>query len=984
MAASALLKFVQGINTGANGEAFFGELTTPAEARNSVNTDVASWQFDLLYVPPGSSLVVGDDFAHGDSASPLANFVPDVRGGYRWRLKVWGAPGRNGAPADIDIRVFGVKEVNGLLVPPSQVWPLPLADARSGSIGSKPNEMNFGGELDGWAGSGSDGLFNEVIKRVDADVPVLLPAPSDKDYYLAAAGLADPVAIFFVRGEPWAVCQGNKFSDGHSSLVHLNPVAGTVLRALIAPELNEVWRNAIEITGNPDGYNVAILCDNLTSKLRFFRLAKIDASISVPSTLSEDYAAFEPPLLDYFYTPVANQGYVNSGQSYFVARKGPPSSIAFWAGLVYVAGTGAALTLDVANYSLGTAGVRSPVGIIGSVGMPNNGAIFLNEWLDTGNWTWEISGAINWGPYSVGLGNPDQQSLNGIFVGPAGIYVFGVGNTVDSTFPMLLVDWVTGLISATAPNILVSGGTSDCQVLSAVYDEITGTVLALVQEEGVGDNRQLFLAILNATTLALLSSILLFSSYEILFHDVHMAIDQVNQNVTVPLEDKYHPGSDPLSPPASTVAMADLLLHAYALILNQKAIAYLPHDAVRKSSYVFYVDGSDYSRFPYLESGDGSEDYPFSNLQEALDRVRDLYLRGLLGVAIIYVAPGFAYSGGTLTLDGDVVIAPYAALPTVKVVGEHATNTMVSIALDYSDLSLRGFSIEFHRIIGALVVAEGPGVSGTVYVTGVEASLSISASALSLLSLEVAADNTAPFYGADSGGTIIRTATVWMDGSATSELKAKGAYVPATSQVVAGAIELEDSIVHGPLVSYTTLTLKNTTYDGAVSVTATALYLDSESFKSFVGDGVTTTPVGIYGGSPFYPINAPLEYVTPEPISTTTAGAHEILRILTNGFPRSTGLCIEFEVEAFCPGGTNDCEFEHFGYFKIDGAGVLTLRGESEEVSTGLFTSNSVALSVGVDGNSRPYIALTATVVGTGADLVLAWKVLARFSFTHA
>ena len=168
MAAVALLKFEQGVNVGASGQALKGVVGELVSVRNSVNTSVASWQIDLVAVDSASAVVPGEPFAfNNNSATPLAPFTPDVPGSYRFVLKVWGVPNRAGSPTSIDIRVFAVPEASGLVAPPAQLWPLPLPDPRSGEAAAKPNEMNFGGQDRGWCGDGqNDGLLNDAIRRI--------------------------------------------------------------------------------------------------------------------------------------------------------------------------------------------------------------------------------------------------------------------------------------------------------------------------------------------------------------------------------------------------------------------------------------------------------------------------------------------------------------------------------------------------------------------------------------------------------------------------------------------------------------------------------------------------------------------------------------------------------------------------------------------------------------------------------------------------
>ncbi len=168
MAATALLKFAQNtVGTGANGCAFAGVLGQLVTVSNSDNTNVASWQIDLLYAAPGSSTPAAEPFAFSDlNSNPTATFTPNVRRSYRFRIKVWSVANRAGPPDSVDIRVFSVRELNQTFIPPPQVYPAPLPDARTGLPGAKPNEMNFGGQLDGWAGGvASDGLLNDFLTK---------------------------------------------------------------------------------------------------------------------------------------------------------------------------------------------------------------------------------------------------------------------------------------------------------------------------------------------------------------------------------------------------------------------------------------------------------------------------------------------------------------------------------------------------------------------------------------------------------------------------------------------------------------------------------------------------------------------------------------------------------------------------------------------------------------------------------------------------
>lgn len=176
MAATALLKFTQGVNVGADGQALFGVTGASVVVANSNDLGVASWQIELVYVPPGSAVSTGTVASSDASGTPTHTFTPDLSGPYRFVLKVWNATGRSGTATSTDIRCFGVKEPNGLYRPAPQLWPRPLPPVASGEIGAKPDENNFAGQENGWSGNGSEGLLDTLIQRVDALALSVMPS----------------------------------------------------------------------------------------------------------------------------------------------------------------------------------------------------------------------------------------------------------------------------------------------------------------------------------------------------------------------------------------------------------------------------------------------------------------------------------------------------------------------------------------------------------------------------------------------------------------------------------------------------------------------------------------------------------------------------------------------------------------------------------------------------------------------------------------
>jgi hypothetical protein len=165
MSAAALIKFTQNAVVGTGGQAYVGTIAGGAvTVENTTNTGVGSWQIDLVDVPSGSALTTGT-LASGNTGTPTTTFTPDQDGGcYRIVLKVWTASGRPGNPDDTDIRNFVVLSVAGFAIPPAQIYPAPLPSTASGLPGNKPNELNISGQERGWAGAGTDGLLDNLLK----------------------------------------------------------------------------------------------------------------------------------------------------------------------------------------------------------------------------------------------------------------------------------------------------------------------------------------------------------------------------------------------------------------------------------------------------------------------------------------------------------------------------------------------------------------------------------------------------------------------------------------------------------------------------------------------------------------------------------------------------------------------------------------------------------------------------------------------------
>jgi hypothetical protein len=167
MTVTALIRFTQGGTPGVAGQAYKGVIGDEVTITNGDNTNVAQWKIYLVYVPPGSALLPGL-LASGVSATPVAYFTPDVKGGcYRFKLVVYNAL----MVLDTDIRNFCVPNEAGWIIPPYQRSPDSI------SLSVKPDELNIDGQQFGWVGTAGTGFMWDIIVGVN-DV-ILSPTFSD-------------------------------------------------------------------------------------------------------------------------------------------------------------------------------------------------------------------------------------------------------------------------------------------------------------------------------------------------------------------------------------------------------------------------------------------------------------------------------------------------------------------------------------------------------------------------------------------------------------------------------------------------------------------------------------------------------------------------------------------------------------------------------------------------------------------------------------
>lgn len=266
MSAVASIKFAQGSNIGVAGQAFIGDTTSgDVTITNGSNTSVASWQIDILYVPPGSSVPVSTPYVFNNSSStPSATFTPDLSGSYRIQLTVWESVNRTGN-FNVDIRVFGVLETtHGFLRPPAQIWPKPLPPIQSGLPTAKANELNFNDQPNGWSGTPGDGLMDDVIRRLDASSFDVVPFPSagnDRDLLqVVNIHLVSAIVASFAAGSYWI--SSNDEADlvevDNSQFEILSHTMGTVtvpsgnIWVDAKAQGNNIW--LWEITTSLDGY----------------------------------------------------------------------------------------------------------------------------------------------------------------------------------------------------------------------------------------------------------------------------------------------------------------------------------------------------------------------------------------------------------------------------------------------------------------------------------------------------------------------------------------------------------------------------------------------------------------------------------------------------------------------------------------------------------------------------------------------------------
>lgn len=221
----ALLKFSQGALVGADGRALVVAISaTPVVIENVDNTDVGSYLIELLYAPPDSPTYTVEPgittpivLAQGNGSTYSGSLdLSDagIYGCYRIRLTVWPQANQGGVP-DIDIRNVAVPLPNRkIIMPPYQKFPDPLPLE---GLGAKPDEMNFAGQVWGWAGQDAGTastykLVNEALRELDAiSSSSLLPTPNYAGSFL------------FYDGANWGFSDTSVPTDAYASVPIYDP-----------------------------------------------------------------------------------------------------------------------------------------------------------------------------------------------------------------------------------------------------------------------------------------------------------------------------------------------------------------------------------------------------------------------------------------------------------------------------------------------------------------------------------------------------------------------------------------------------------------------------------------------------------------------------------------------------------------------------------------------------------------------------------------
>jgi hypothetical protein len=464
MALSAKLKFTQGSRVGQDWTALVVQEGVAVTVASADNTDVASWRIELLYDPPGSPLgaVPGVPVILAQNTSsntPTCTFIPKAIGCYRIRLTIWDAIGYAGVSQQ-DIRNAGVPTDRGIIIPPPQLDPPPLK-------APVPDELNFEGQVYGWAGSplAEGQLLNQALTTLSNTQG--LPGGIDTSQKLTPEPMATlefPKSIGTIDGTQYIICCGTGLSPVAPLASGLLGV-GTVGRHWEAQDLGDDYTAYRFFLHEPVSGKNFVIRNNAYPSVTV-EIAEVTGL--APLTLGTSY-----PILD------TEQGNASSTVV---------TTCAVGGGFLWVMIGGSRIRkIDPSDISTST-------GVFGSSGVPGPGNGTLYDPGTHGLYStayprlWSMSVGTGWTRFSTqDLSTPEfiAQAPSGYSSNYAGLALDSTGHlwaaartNVDGTFRLIrfLVEPVFTDLT------YIQFGTSSCTPVDVVWDPDTQQAFVYYQE----------------------------------------------------------------------------------------------------------------------------------------------------------------------------------------------------------------------------------------------------------------------------------------------------------------------------------------------------------------------------------------------------------------------------------------------------------------------------------------------------------------------
>lgn len=190
MSAPAQIKFVQGANTPVAGRALDGVTGTSVTASNGDNTNIVSWNWSLVDVPPASALAVGSR----GTASTMNPFTPDVTGSYLVKL------------VTVDNLGVSTTDYRAVMIKESATYSRYLPPSFAAALGD--TALNIAGQTRGYAP-----FLEAYLKVIDRLRDVGGSAPSDGQVlkWVAANSRYEPGSS---SGSPGGSPSHVQFNDG--------------------------------------------------------------------------------------------------------------------------------------------------------------------------------------------------------------------------------------------------------------------------------------------------------------------------------------------------------------------------------------------------------------------------------------------------------------------------------------------------------------------------------------------------------------------------------------------------------------------------------------------------------------------------------------------------------------------------------------------------------------------------------------------------